>query len=443
MSVVANAQTVLTLEECKLLAAENNADIKVAKGNVTASQHQEKEAFTNYFPQVSATGFLFKSSDDMVKYDVKTSDVISPEAAAALPSMLPAEMAPMLTPLMQMVPENISGGMLDGGAVAAIAAVQPVFAGGQIVNGNKLAKIGTEVSELQLQLSENKSELTTEQYYWQIVSLKEKLNTLATVSELLSRLESDVNAAQKAGVAIKNDLLQVQIKINEVNKNRVKVENGLTLTRRLLAQHIGRTGEEIDVVMPDDLSEEIPDSLYRNHSESVENTAEYRLLQANVRANELQKKMSTGKNLPTVAVGAAYTVDRVMETNNNFGMIFATASVPISGWWGGSHATKRQAIALDNARTQLDNSREMLIINMENCWNTLTDARTQLDIARQTLEQSSENLRLNQDYYRVGTSTMSDLLTAQQQHQQALDAYTDARIEYQMAVARYRQAVGE
>ena len=79
---------------------------------------------------------------------------------------------------------------------------------------------------------------------------------------------------------------------------------------------------------------------------------------------------------------------------------------------------------------------------MDNCRNTLTDSRRQLDIAHETLEQSNENLRLNQDYYRAGTSTMSDLLQAQQQQQQALDAYTDARIAYYTALAKYKQAVG-
>ena len=179
-----------------------------------------------------------------------------------------------------------------------------------------------------------------------------------------------------------------------------------------------------------------------DHNQAVENTTEYRLLDANVNAAELQKKMSVGKNLPTVAVGAGYTAMRLMETNNNFGMIFATANVPISGWWGGTHATKRQEIALDNARTQRDNTRELLIINMDNCLNAVNDARRQLDIAAETVSQSEENLRLNQDYYRVGTSTMSDLLQAEQQHRQALDALTDAKIEYQMALVKYRQAVG-
>lgn len=428
-----SAQTAYSLDELKKLAVDSSADMITARNNIEAARHQKKEAFTNYFPQVSATGVAFKTSDDMIKANINTSDVLSPELAAGLSTVLPPQM-------LQSIPENISVGALDGGAAVSLMAIQPVFAGGQIVNGNRLAEIGVTASELQLQLSKNQTEMSVEQLYWQLVSLKEKLKTIDAVSGLLQKIESDVSAAEKAGVAIKNDLLQVQIKINEINKARIQIENGLDLTRRLLANKVGKTADGFDVAEPTD---SLPDfSMSIDHNQAVENTTEYRLLEANVNVNELQKKMSVGKNLPTVAVGAGFTAMRVMETNNNFGMIFATANVPISGWWGGSHATKRQEIALDNARTQRDNTRELLIINMDNCLNAVNDARRQLDIAAETVSQSEENLRLNQDYYRVGTSTMSDLLQAEQQHRQALDALTDAKIEYQMAVVKYRQAVG-
>ncbi len=429
-----SAQTLYTLSQCKQMAADSSADMLVARHNIEAAEQQRKEAFTNYFPQVSATGSAFKSSSEMMKFDINTADVIPAELASA--NIIPPEM-------LAMIPEHISGGVMDGGAVAAVTAMQPIYAGGQIVNGNRLAKLGVEVSNLQWQLSKNQTELTTEQYYWQIVSLKEKLKTIETIHQLLLRLHTDVSTAEEAGVAIKNDLLQVQIKLNEIEKTRITVENGLTTTRRLLALHIGKPGEDIDVIMPDDdLSLSYDDTTAISHEDAVENVAQYRLMDANVKANELQKKMTTGKNMPSVAVGAAYTAMRMMETDNNFGMIFATASVPLSGWWGGSHATKRQAIALDNAITQRDNGRQLLIINMDNCLNTLNDSRRQLDIAAQTLEQSAENLRLNQDYYHAGTATMSDLLDAEQQHQNSLDAYTDAKIDYQMSLLKYKQSIG-
>ena len=57
--------------------------------------------------------------------------------------------------------------------------------------------------------------------------------------------------------------------------------------------------------------------------------------------------------------------------------------------------------------------------------------------------QDEENLRLNRDYYRAGTSRMSDLLEAQLLYQQSLDKHTDAFADYQNKLLEYRQAIGQ
>ena len=66
-----------------------------------------------------------------------------------------------------------------------------------------------------------------------------------------------------------------------------------------------------------------------------------------------------------------------------------------------------------------------------------------MQIARRSVEQAEENLRLNRDYYRAGTSKMSDLLEAQLLYQQALDKHTDAYADLQIRLLEYRQATGE
>ena len=50
------AQTVLTLEECRSMALENNGQSKMAQEKVTAAEYDSKTAFANYLPKVSASG---------------------------------------------------------------------------------------------------------------------------------------------------------------------------------------------------------------------------------------------------------------------------------------------------------------------------------------------------------------------------------------------------
>ena len=170
---------------------------------------------------------------------------------------------------------------------------------------------------------------------------------------------------------------------------------------------------------------------------------EYQLLGKQVEAANLQKKLAVGQNLPSVAVGAGYNYHNLLDNNHTFGMIFATVSVPISDWWGGSHTIKRRKIEYQQAQEQLADNAELLKIRMQNAWNGVEESYQQLQLAKRSIEQAEENLRLNRDYYRAGTSRMSDLLEAQLLYQQSLDRRTDAFADYQNKLLEYRQAIGQ
>ena len=430
---IAAAQT-YTLEQLLDSARHNNITLRNAQRGIDAAQQQRKEAFTKYFPTVSGTGTWFNANRGMAKMDVNPSEYISPELGAALATSLPAEaLAAMGSP--------ISVSMIKNGTIAGINAVQPVFAGGQIINGNKLAKIGEDVSRLQFQLSENEVEKQTEQYYWQIVSLQEKLKTIAAVETMLSDIHKDVDVAVRAGVAMRNDLLQVQLRQNNTESQKLKLQNGLSIVRLLLAQFCGLSSDSFTVSMGDAFAvASIPQQ--QDHLQALLQTPEYQLLQKQVEAASLQKKMVIGQNLPTIAVGAGYNYHNLLDNNRTFGMIFATVSVPISDWWGGSHAIKRKKIEYQKAIDEQHDKAQLLQIRMQNAWNNVEESRQQLEIAQRSIEQAEENLRLNRDYYRAGTSKMSDLLEAQLLYQQSLDRRTDAYADYQNKLLEYRQATG-
>ena len=430
------AQQTYTLQQLKDSALQNNIAIRNAKHSIDAAQQQRKEAFTKYFPTVSGTGLWFNADKGMAKTELNLSEQISPELGMTLAQMLPVEALAALG-------NPISISMMKNGTIAGVTAVQPIFAGGQIINGNKLAKVGEDVSRLQLQLSENEVERQTEQYYWQLVSLQEKMKTIEAVEALLTDIHKDVDVAVRAGVAMRNDLLQVQLRQNEVESQKVKLQNGIGILRLLLAQYCGLNNEQFSVnstEMTDGSSQPI---VKQDCDQALLGTAEYQLLNKQIEATKLQRKMEVGKNLPTVGVGAGYNYHNLMENDHTFGMVFATVSVPISDWWGGSHAVKRKKIAQQQAEEQLADNSQLLKIRMQNAWNNVEESRQQLQIAQRSIEQAEENLRLNRDYYRAGTSRMSDLLEAQLLYQQSLDRRTDAFADYQNKLLEYRQATGQ
>ena len=432
-SISVSAQT-YTLEQLKDAALRNNITVRNAQRSVEAAQQQRKEAFTKYFPNVSGTGLWFNANKGMAQTTVNPSEIISPEIGASLAQIFPPEaLAALANP--------ISISMMKNGTIGSLMALQPVFAGGQIINGNKLAKVGEDVSRLQLQLSENEVEKTTEQYFWQLASLQEKMKTINAVDTLLADIHKDVDVAVRAGVAMRNDLLQVQLRQNDVESQHLKLQNGISIVRMLLAQYCGLDQTEFTLDYQTELSSPLPQK--QDHSQALLGTAEYQLLGKQVEATSLQKKMTVGQNLPSVAVGAGYNYHNLLENDHTFGMVFATVSVPITDWWGGSHAIKRKKIEYQKAVDEQHDKAQLLQIRMQNAWNNVEEARQQLDIAKRSIEQAEENLRLNRNFYRAGTSKMSDLLEAQLLYQQSLDRRTDAYADYQNKLLEYRQATGQ
>ena len=434
-TITASAQT-YTLQQLKDSALQNNIAIRNAKHSIDAAQQQRKEAFTKYFPTVSGTGLWFNADKGMAQTELNLSEQISPELGMALAQSLPAEALAALG-------NPISVSMMKNGTIAGVTAVQPIFAGGQIINGNKLAKVGEDVSRLQLQLSENEVEKQTEQYYWQLISLQEKMKTIEAVEALLADIYKDVDVAVRAGVAMRNDLLQVQLRQNDVESQKVKLQNGIGIVRLLLAQYCGLNNEQFIVESTEITDGSSQQVIKQNCDQALLGTAEYQLLNKQIEATKLQRKMEIGKNLPTIGVGAGYNYHNLLDNDHTFGMVFASVSIPISDWWGGSHAVKRKKIAQQQAEEQLVDNSQLLKIRMQNAWNNVEEARQQLQIAQRSIEQAEENLRLNRDYYKAGTSKMSDLLEAQLFYQQSLDRRTDAFADYQNKLLEYRQATGQ
>ncbi|MCK9423469.1 MAG: efflux RND transporter permease subunit [Bacteroidales bacterium] len=430
-STSAKAQT-LSLDSCKTLALLNNHKIKEAAYDVDQSNQQKKSAFTNYFPKVNASAFAFKASDYLVKatipqmnlpvYDGNPVNLVNPTQFAYVPS----------------IPINL----LDYMNVATIMVTQPIFAGGQILNGNRLAKIGYEINREKQNLTNTDVLVKTEELYWTVIALREKTKTLDSYRKLLDTLQRDVSVAHKAGLVQRNDLLKVELKRNEIDVNTLKLRNGIELTQRALCQQIGITYDSTLTLIDPQTEPVLPQQFYTQPATAVPNRSEIKMLSQAVIAEELQKKMTIGGNLPTAAIGVAGLYVDAMKTTTTNAVAFATVSIPITDWWGGAYRIKQGQVRIESARNKLAETYELFALQIEQANNEFNEYYFQVIVAHKSVEQARENLKVTSDNWKAGISSMSDLLEAQSIYQNALDNLTEARCNYQMKKARYLQATG-
>jgi outer membrane protein TolC len=128
---------------------------------------------------------------------------------------------------------------------------------------------------------------------------------------------------------------------------------------------------------------------------------------------------------------------------NNFGMVFANISIPISDWWGGSHAIKRKKLELQQAENTRQETTELLSQQIQHLYDELSEAYQQVLLAKKSITVAEENVRMSEDHYKAGISILSDLLDAQNLLQQSRDQYVEAITEYCVKLAEYRQTTEE
>lgn len=422
---------VLSLNSCKQYALKNNRRIKEAHLDIKASEEVKKNVYTNFFPKVNAQAFTMHSSDYLLDietpemnlpvYDGNPANLQSPTQFANIPAM------------------NIQ--TLDYLNIGMVTAMQPVYAGGKVRSGYKLATLGKEISKENLDISTKDVIVKTEEYYWSVVSLQTKKRTLESYEKLLNNLLNDVKISYDAGLIEKSDLLKVEMRLNEVEANKLELNNGIEMVKMTLCQHIGIYYSESVTLQDTAFSIERPEKLYVSPEEALLSRTEYQLLNDAVSAEVLQKRLSTGDYLPQVAVGVQGQYLDIADQQNTYGIAFATLSIPISDWWGGNHKIKEHNIKIDIAKNNLNEKTELLKLQITQSFNKLQESFKQISVAESRVIQATEHVRVVTDNYNAGIVSTSDLLEAQAMYQEAENNFTDVKSIYQIKQLHYNRAV--
>ena len=411
LGALADTAPVYTAEQCVEMALANSKTALNADYAIEQAVSMRREAFTKYFPEVSAMGFAVWANHNMLQYNLLN---------------------------------LIELGIIKNGKTAGIQAMQPVFVGGQIYNGNKLAELGEEVARLRKEQTDNELRQAVTAFYWKLASLKATKGTLESAIATLDTIEAQVSVAVNAGLAMNNDLLKVQLKRNTYRSQSVDLDNGIALVKMLLGQYMG-LGVDGDLDIAATVPAEapaVPYDLFVPANDAVQSTADYRLLGKNIEAKRLERKIELGKNLPMVAVGAGWYYHDLLEQNHNFGAVQIGVNIPLTAWWGGSHALKRKKLAVTIAENERDDLTQKLQIQIQDKWNNLTAAHRKMGIEAEGIAQCEENYRLCSMYYKAGVGALADMLEAETSLQQARERYIAAYAEFSTARAAYLIATG-
>ena len=419
------AQT-LTLDSCLALARRNNYEIRNSRLEVEKSRALKQQVFTKFFPQLSIRGLGYYAVNPLIHFSIE--DIQSSDMRNLLQSLY--EIVESESDIKKEID------LMKTGASGSLVAVQPLFTGGRIVNGNKLANIGIEASQLQADMKERDVLEEIESSYYLVVGLQEKVSTVDAALSLIDSLERVVELAYTNGLVTRSDMLQIGLKRNEMLANKQKLSSGIRLSRRLLCQQVGI--DYSDNLQFSDLQDEIQKPLLFLFSDRGDTLRpETRLLQLNIDAEQLRKKMTLGEAMPQLAiVGATFYGNIIKKEPTSNGIALLSLSIPITDWWETRHKVQQHDIAIDQARMMQEHYSKMMSLEEEKAYSDMMDAWTMMRSDSSALAMAQENYRLSTLNYQAGAATLAEVLQAQALLLQAHNALTDNRTAY--IVARRR-----
>ena len=419
---IASAQRIMTLEECVAAARSGNIMSKNAKNDILMAKEQQQLARTKYFPMLGASAYHFEASDYLAKLKIFDDEEIS-----SINEELGSDFSV----------NDFTVGFVKRGTNAGLTLIEPVYTGGRITNYNKLADLQVDARNLQRDVADDQIVMSTEFLYYKILELHETDKTLDAMERELKNIHQDAVNIYESGIVNKNDVLSVELVMDQLSALRIKTNSGCTLLRRALAKHIGMPNEDIDVDTT--LNKEIiaPEQLVINTQDALENRSETRLLDMWVEKSVLERKIAKANMLPILAIGGTANYSKFIDDWRSRVIGFVGIQMPLSTFWSERHEYKRKKIEEQKAIDFRQDKRELITLQIQDAYDNLESTYKQTQIARKSISRAEENMRINREYYRNGITTMTILLDAQRQQQQALTQYNAALSEYLQAKTRY------
>ena len=443
-SFVLSAQQVRTLEECRELAVKNNKELQISSQKIKMSEEEKKAALTKYFPQLSAKGAYMWKHKDLYLLDIgalQSALSSSLGGVAQLPAV--GNVVGAINDVQHLDIQNVW--------VGNVSLVQPIFMGGKIVSYNQITRYARELAESMHDLKLQDIIYKTDETYWQVVSLVNKKKLADSYVSLLRQMDEDITAMIAEGVATEADGLSVKVKLNEAEIAQTKVDNGLALSRMLLAQICGLPLDE-----PFTLADESLDEVSVSPSEGVAdinqafaNRQELRSLDLASKIYKKKERIVLSDMLPSVAFTANYFITNPNLMNgfkNEFAGMFnlgVLVKVPLSGWWEGTY--KRNAARAETRIKQLEweDAREKIELQVTQSVYKMNEANKKLASSTRNMQSAEENLRHANLGFEEGVIPALNLMQAQTAWFAAHSTLIDAQIDVKLTKVYYHKAMGD
>jgi outer membrane protein TolC len=467
-----SAQTRLTLEQCRSMALEHNKSIAIAQEQIHQAVAKKKAAWTGYLPKLDANAaYIYTNKAISLLSEDKfapvgsvmsdgsfgfTADQVNNRWTVVGGQPVPLDAGgqpfnPKTNPEKiewkgyAYLPKEAFTVDMKNSFLAMVGLTQPVYMGGKIREYNKIAGFAESIAQAQLTAEQSEILYSTEESYWQVVSLTHKAKIAGEYKILMTQLDANLQAMNEEGMATKNDVLKVKVRLNEVDMSLTRANNGLRLSKMALCRMIGMPlDSDIEPEETFDAGADAP----ADSSDVWKNRPELQSLDYLTRIADSKVRIAQAGYLPSLGVTAGYLVSNPNPYNgftHDFAGNFTVAvalQVPIFHWGEKRQQVNAACSERNVAKLKREETAEKIELQYTQARLRIDEAGKRQASAQKNLEQAEENLRYANIGFEEGVIQVAGVLEAQTAWFSACSEAVDARIDMKLCRVYFSKVSG-
>lgn len=280
--------------------------------------------------------------------------------------------------------------------------------------------------------------------YFAILQTESALSATTEAIALYRELDKTLQVRMAQKVALRSDVLDVQVRLAQEELSLTSEQNLLASQREQMNQLLGRdvrTAFEVEDITGVAFQERDPDI---SLAEAIKNRPDLREARLKVEHAELDRRLTKADRIPDFSVAVSYT--------SNFNIDVLPANLAVLGvqfkwepfdWGRNGHEVASKQKVVDQARLAVRDAEDRATIDINNRQRTLAEKRAFLNVARMAQEGAREKLRVKTNLFKVQAALLPDVLQLRADMASADDDYQRALVAFWTAKADYDLALGE
>lgn len=329
--------------------------------------------------------------------------------------------------------------------INSLSASLPLYTGGRIENTVKQAKLGSEISELQLQSIKQEIKYQVTQSYYNILACQNFQQAREEAVKQLSEHLKNVETQYDVGTVTKADVLRSEVELANAKQSLVTAQNNTKLSMSMFNKIVGLPiRQEID----------IKDALkYEQYNNNLDDCISYALLhrpdqiisQKAVKQAEAGIKVAeSGKDL-NVSMDASYnTYDtKIDKFNTKQWMVGVTTHLNIFDGNVTNAGIKASKGLLEQSRHQANDLTAAVELSVQQAYLNMVKSESNIATNKVAVDKATEDFALAQARYSVNLGTNLDVVDAQVALTSVKTAYIESLYDYNVSKAALDKAMGK